>query len=317
MITISVRVCGDAWSNPDQVQAELAQPDPTVPVALDFHAEGISMQAIGLVKLLDQHCAQTGRDPGTITVINNPNTVEKTAYLNRTPEPSHCFGIVKSYWRTAPVPKIEALPFAYFMGRRTVARSFILYDLWHSYRDKFVFSSMPNRAPVPWIHPPAGVNLEKVQDWMDPTEFNNFSQWFASCPVTSIDGHTVRDHYDPAQNIHKDLLEHYDQFVTELVAETYTIGNTFFPTEKTLRPIMAARPIVVYGPRHFLSRLRDLGFETYSTCWDESYDELEGPARWQAIKELIPLIEVTDVTWAIAHRNRQHLRKMIYDTTNF
>jgi len=112
-------------------------------------------------------------------------------------------------------------------------------------------------------------------------------------------------------------LEHYDQFVTELVAETYTIGNTFFPTEKTLRPVMAARPILVYGPKYFLSRLRDLGFETYSTCWDESYDELEGPARWQAIKKLILQIEVTDVAWAIAYRNRQHLKRMIYDSTNF
>ena len=46
MITISVRVCEDAWSNPDQVQAELTPLDPTVPVALDFHADGVSMQAV-------------------------------------------------------------------------------------------------------------------------------------------------------------------------------------------------------------------------------------------------------------------------------
>ena len=47
---------------------------------------------------------------------------------------------------------------------------------------------------------------------------------------------------------------------------------------------MAQKPMLVYGPRNFLARLRDLyGFRTYSDCWDEGYDDLEGAPRWRAM----------------------------------
>jgi hypothetical protein len=309
MITISVRVCGDAWSNPDEVQLALNQPGP---VALDFHNEGVSVGAIGLADMIER----SGRDTDSITIVNNPNRTETLPYINTTGPRNHCLDLAKQYWQEPVVPAEIARPFGYFVGRRTISRCVIMYDLWQNFKDQFVFSHMQNRIPVPWIEPPVGINLEQVLDWLYADNFARFTAWYNACPITSIDGHAVRDHYDPDQNTNRDLLTHYDKFVTELVAETYTLGDTFFPTEKTFRPIMSARPILVYGPRNFLSRLRDMGFETYHTCWDEGYDELEGPARWQAIRNLLPTIEVTDVTWAIAYRNRQHLRQLIYDCTN-
>jgi len=309
MITISVRVCGDAWSNPNEVQTALAQPGTLV---LDFHNEGVSLGAIGLTSMIEQ----SGRDPESVVIMNNPNRTELVPYINTTDTRNHCLDLAKSYWQKSVLPADNSKPFGYFVGRHTVARCVMLYDIWHHHADKFILSHMHNRGPLPWIEPPAGINLERAQDWLFQGEFARFVHWYNSCPVTSIDGHAVRDHYDPDQNTNRDLLTHYDKFVTELVSETYTLGDTFFPTEKTFRPIMAARPIIVYGPRNFLARLRDLGFETYHTCWDETYDELEGPDRWQAIKKLLPTIHVTDVTWAIAHRNRQHLHRLIYDNTN-
>jgi hypothetical protein len=313
MIVIPVRVCGDAWSNGDEVKALLEQTSNNTTIQLDFYHEGVSLQAIGLLQILDQYCASTGRDPATISLIRNPNHAEKTAYKNFSNIRNHCLGIVKNYWQEAPVPDQDARVFAYFLGRRTIARSYILYDLWHSMADSFLFSSMHNRGPEPWVRSPQGINLETVSDWMNSETFDSFCSWFQSCPVSSIDGHAVSDHYDSNQNIHRDLLLHYNKFQIELIAETYTMGNTFFPTEKTFRPIMAAKPFVIYGPKNFLSRLREMGFETYSTCWDENYDQLEGPARWHAIKQVLADIKISDVDWQIAHRNRQHLRKLVYD----
>jgi hypothetical protein len=309
MITISVRVCGDAWSNPDEVQAALSQPGP---VTLDFHHEGASVQAIGLDRMIQQ----SNRDPKSVVIVNNPNRTESVSYANTTDTRNHCLDLAKSYWQDPVVPAVDARPFGYFVGRRTIARCAIMYDLWQNFQDQFVFSHMQNRIAMPWIEPPAGINLEQVSDWLYQGEVVRFVRWYNSCPIGSIDGHAVRDHYDPAQNTNRDLLTYYDKFVTELVAESYTLGDTFFPTEKTFRPIMSARPIVVYGPRNFLARLRDLGFETYHSCWDETYDELEGPARWQAIRDLLPTIQINDVAWAIAHRNRQHLQHLIYDNAN-
>jgi hypothetical protein len=114
--------------------------------------------------------------------------------------------------------------------------------------------------------------------------------------------------------------KYVDQFEIELVCESYTIGDTFFPTEKTIRPITAGKPMLVYGPKSFLARIKALGFQTYSNCWSENYDQLEGPARWQAIRLIIDsLINLNDFqraqlmerAQATAIYNRYHLKKLI------
>ena len=78
--------------------------------------------------------------------------------------------------------------------------------------------------------------------------------------------------------------------------------------------------MLVQGPVNYLENLRKLGFDTYSTVWDESYDQLEGPARWQAIRKIIDLIMQMDTesrrslmleSNKIAQQNRQHLAKII------
>ena len=105
--------------------------------------------------------------------------------------------------------------------------------------------------------------------------------------ITSIDSHHVRDQYRPDCNTNLDLLQHYHKFDIEIVCESYTRGQTFFVTEKTIRPLCAGRPVLLYGPRHFLKNLRNLGFQTWGSVWDESYDNLEGPERWKAMQAVI------------------------------
>ena len=50
---------------------------------------------------------------------------------------------------------------------------------------------------------------------------------------------------------------------------------------------MAARPFIIYAAPYFLERLRDMGFRTYHGCWDESYDHLQGPSRWNEIRKVL------------------------------
>jgi hypothetical protein len=117
-----------------------------------------------------------------------------------------------------------------------------------------------------------------------------------------------------------DILPFYSKFDIELVSESYTRGNTFFPTEKTIRPIAAAKPVLIYGPKKFLQRLKCLGFETYHSVWDESYDQLEGPDRWLALQHVIDSMlsmsesdrfQLLEKARLIAMQNRQHLASMI------
>jgi hypothetical protein len=77
---------------------------------------------------------------------------------------------------------------------------------------------------------------------------------------------------------------------------------------------MAAKPFLVYGPKNFLARLQDLGFKTYNNYWDESYDKLEGPQRWQAMQLVIDDIIKNNkqvVGQGVALHNRLRLWDMI------
>jgi hypothetical protein len=53
---------------------------------------------------------------------------------------------------------------------------------------------------------------------------------------------------------------------------------------------MAAKPFLIYAAPNFLSRLKELGFQTYGDIWNEDYDSLEGPARWREIKNIIDIL---------------------------
>ena len=59
------------------------------------------------------------------------------------------------------------------------------------------------------------------------------------------------------------LKNYYRTFLIDLVAETWTEGNTFAPTEKTTRPMNFKKPFIVYGSQNYLCYLRQMGFRTF------------------------------------------------------
>ena len=196
--------------------------------------------------------------------------------------------------------------FGLFVGRKTLSRGRIIYDM---HDQDCLVSVMNHDYPSYWERSPQGFNAEDQFDWIT----DNVKTWWSQCSLTSIDGFNIKDQYNPLYNTNASLLSHYHRFDIEIVAETYTLGNTFFPTEKTIRPLMAAKPVLIYGPKKFLFRLKELGFKTYSDCWDESYDNFEGMPRWQAIKQQIDSITPAQIAQAkiIADFNRQHLELLI------
>lgn len=83
-------------------------------------------------------------------------------------------------------------------------------------------------------------------------------------------------------------LTMYNQSYFNIVVETdidYT--DNFFLTEKTIKSLMTGMPFVVVTTPNFLNKLRQLGFTTYNTLWDESYDSImDYKSRLEAIVEL-------------------------------
>jgi|LakMenEpi03Aug12_release.lakeMendotaPanAssembly.Ray.scaffolds.fasta_scaffold426531_1 hypothetical protein len=67
----------------------------------------------------------------------------------------------------------------------------------------------------------------------------------------------------------------YRNTAYSIVAETnYNNAYTFF-TEKTAKPLIGKRLFVVFSGCKFLHNLRKLGFKTFDTVIDESYDTIE------------------------------------------
>ena len=81
-------------------------------------------------------------------------------------------------------------------------------------------------------------------------------------------------------------LNIYNQTAYSLVCETNCDNDCVFFTEKTVKPILARRLFVMVANRYSLAMLRDLGFKTFDTIIDESYDEIEHyPIRQYAALE--------------------------------
>jgi hypothetical protein len=142
-----------------------------------------------------------------------------------------------------------------FIGRITYARAVILYH----WKTKYICQQNVIPNPHPWqLNPQDEINLECLSDWLSTNRQYRMFDWYNQCIMPSVDQMTLRDQFTTPNSYadtNRSLLKHYDQFAIEIVCETYTMGNTFFPTEKTIRPIMACKPVLVYGPKYFLARL--------------------------------------------------------------
>lgn len=319
MITIPVRVCGESWDNPDEVYTLLQQAAGS-PIVLNIQTEGPSLTAFGIVKILNEYCERYSADPKKIYITNWPNRSDTVNFtLVDKHHISHFFARSKEYW---PEPIIQRSQYrlGYFIGRKTVSRTVMMHYLYNTYKSQCLLSCMTTRIPLPWDKNVTGIELDTLDQWISSDEQAKFCQWWANNPVTSIDHSAVHDQYIPGKNTNKNLLKFYHKFDIELVAESYTRGDTFFVTEKTVRPISAGKPILLFGPKQFLQRLRSLGYETYGSLWDESYDYLEGPERWSALKTVIDFIMnlssseleiLLSKATEIANRNRIHLANTI------
>lgn len=288
MITIPVKVFGNYWLNPDEVKQVIQNTPQKELICLDFLCEGPSLSAVGLFSMLLESCRIMQRDPETILITNWSNAVEESPFKRKNLFVlSHFFWMSNRYANTEILPNTHEYKFGMFIGRRTGSRMFMLQDMWNTHSENCLFSLMASKAIYdPRIVRP-GIDLDSQDAWVEPNDLLDFYRWCDNPPISSIDGHTVRHQYLPEHNTNQSLLKHYHRFDIEIVVETYTLGDCFLPTEKTVRPIVGMKPMLIYGPRKYLARLRDLGFRTWNQCWDESYDDLEGIERWKAIKSLI------------------------------
>jgi hypothetical protein len=66
----------------------------------------------------------------------------------------------------------------------------------------------------------------------------------------------------------------YQHSLYSIVTET-NFENYFFFSEKTAKPLYAGRPFVFFGAQGQLQDLKQLGFQTFDSIIDESYDAID------------------------------------------
>jgi hypothetical protein len=330
---IVLEFSGDCWNNPVQFQAQLNQVPSGESVVLDMRSEGPSLQAPGVTAIINTWLRDRQQSPESVQLFRWSNPVEfvpyKSSQCNRV---SHFFYMSQNYWLDQEPTLAQQLAyhnlFGLFIGRITLARAVILYQCLVGRQNIFV-SKMSSANPYPWLlNPRDEIDLESWRDWLSINQQYRMFKWYDQCTIPSVDQMTVRDQFatpDSYADTNRSLLNYYDRFAIEIVCETYTMGTTFFPTEKTVRPIMACKPILVYGPQYFLARLRTMGFKTYYNLWDESYDFYQGTKRWHMIQQVMQSInektfdqqqQILAKAHEIALHNRQHLHKIANNQVN-
>lgn len=76
------------------------------------------------------------------------------------------------------------------------------------------------------------------------------------------------------------IEKYYQATFCSFVNETYIDQNhDVFFTEKTFKPMAYGHPFLLFSSAGALASLRSLGFETFATVFDESYDMIESPQK--------------------------------------
>jgi len=138
--------------------------------------------------------------------------------------------------------------------------------------------------------------------------------------LSSPDNYTKDNGYvyaDPLTELYQDIL-------IDIVSESHVLGNTFFPTEKTTRPMWLKKPFIIFASRDYLDYLHQMGFRTFFNFWSEDYDGFEGRDRYTRILDLIDELakkskqELQDLYQAmqpILDHNYNLLQTQSYNTT--
>lgn len=85
----------------------------------------------------------------------------------------------------------------------------------------------------------------------------------------------------------------YKSSIIQIVTETFDNDSQgTFLTEKIWKPIIGFQPFLLLGGGGSLAKLKEIGFQTFSDVFDESYDEMNLPKRFEHVfKEIKRLAE--------------------------
>jgi len=267
-----------------------------------------------LQTLLEDLCAKMTYDPNRIEIetgnfIENAQTSFRIVSRNT----------VKGWFYGEHLSKIAVKEekqfkhhFGNFVSNSTYPRLLLASYLYTHHRDKTLQTYRRDpRDPGQAVD----LDLDKLMfECADPSVLTNVASFVKHLPLELEQG--LAEHPkinisagEDGAAINSNIISWYDSFFCDVITETFFSGRTFFPTEKTTRPLLCRNPFIVHGPRNFLKHLRDLGFRTFSQYWSEDYDHYEGYARCKKMYEVIGEIAQKDTD--ALHSMHNHMSELL------
>lgn len=108
--------------------------------------------------------------------------------------------------------------------------------------------------------------------------------------------HSIYDEPDLENNkaSNFNVSAHNKTFVN-VVSESLIDNDSIFFSEKIFKPIFAAQPFILFGNPNSLTKLKEMGFQTFNRWWDESYDtEVDFSKRLEKIVDVLEEIASWD-----------------------
>jgi len=293
------------WNMADLVQFLSAHQNQHI--RLTFHPEAMCLKTLGLYDILDSFLFSQ-------CDIYTENPFETHTRYNIVFPPDHLWA---HRWIKRQ-PKIDSdlhvwtqkKLFLIFYRRPTANRIGIAGNLMHKYRDKskmhFSWGSSLDELTMYEFDKLSGYCMESLRHAVDLVPHMPLEE-YSDKNFSTVGGPSVPDGkpfvFD--YQYHDDKgIEMYRDILVDLVSESHVMGETFYPTEKTFRPMWLKKPFIIFASRDYLCYLRQMGFRTFGDYWNEEYDGYEGRDRFIRIVELID---------NLAAKSAAELESMYYD----
>jgi hypothetical protein len=297
---------------PQRVVDIIKEYQDTGQIEISVNNEGISLSAAKFYTVLDYICNQFDIDKNKITITTN-NAEEFNNDYKIIVNPNHWIDKSKHIFTWQLSPKLDTLKhIGCFIGKPNWHRLIMSAWLYSNYQAQCLQT----------IHYDAQDERHRIDAEMShinvnaPNELTTVINFIKHCPLTLEEGFI---NYTIGPPTHYNIIHQYKNIFADLVVETYVSGTSFFPTEKTLRPIIARTPFIIMGPQGYISNLQRMGFRTFDQWWDEGYDTSSDYNRIQAIQAILKDIFTWDQNKIsqtlnemadILSYNRQHLQKI-------
>jgi hypothetical protein len=264
-------------------------------IELDIVSEAIDLENLGVYKLLDLFEFEQ-------VIINTWNPLEKhSQYKINFQGPTFCF--TKNNYNGLKYvvdidPKLhrwnQQKIFMCLYGRPTAGRLALAGELNKKYSNQSIIHFSCDTSDNSLTQ----FEFDKLLSY-DIHSVKSAAKLLEYLPIlqSSRDRYTQFNGYDYADP----LTALYKNIFVDVVGETHVMGRTFFPTDKTTRPILLKKPFITFASRNHMAYLRQMGFHTFQEYWDEDYDGFETKDRllrmYQVINNLasLPIDQLADI----------------------